>query len=120
MRDLIPERETEKMKIIVAAKETQGQRADDFNFADEGEIVIVADCDHLHHQIYALHEEQHSPKQIARNLCVHPATTSRELRRNHVGRGYRPKQADDLARARKRERTTPRIGGAMPANALGM
>ncbi len=36
------------MKIIVATKETQGQRADDFNFADEGEIVIVADCDHLH------------------------------------------------------------------------
>lgn len=52
------------MKIIVAAKETQGQRADDFNFADESEIVIVADCNHLHHQIYALHEEQHSPKQM--------------------------------------------------------
>ena len=36
------------MKIIVATKETQGQRGDDFNFADEGEIVLVADCDHLH------------------------------------------------------------------------
>ena len=36
------------MKIIVATKETQGQRADDFNFTDEGEIVMVSDCDHLH------------------------------------------------------------------------
>lgn len=36
------------MKIIVATKEMQGRRAGDFNFAEEGEIVIVSDCDHLH------------------------------------------------------------------------
>lgn len=36
------------MKIIVATSETQGQRKDDFYFADEGEIVIVSDCDNLH------------------------------------------------------------------------
>ena len=36
------------MKIIVATKETQGQRKDDFHFADEGEIVTVSDCDNLH------------------------------------------------------------------------
>lgn len=36
------------MKIIVATKEMQGQRAGDFNFAEEGEVVVVSDCDHLH------------------------------------------------------------------------
>ena len=36
------------MKIIVATSETQGQRAGDFNFVPEGEVVIVSDCDCLH------------------------------------------------------------------------
>jgi hypothetical protein len=36
------------MKLIVATKETQGQCKDDFCFADEGEIVVVSDCDNLH------------------------------------------------------------------------
>ncbi len=36
------------MKIIVATNETQGQRDGDFNFTQEGEIVMVSDCDHLH------------------------------------------------------------------------
>jgi hypothetical protein len=40
--------ETKEMKIIVATKETQGQRNDDFSFTDEGEVVIVSDCDNLH------------------------------------------------------------------------
>lgn len=39
---------SKSMKIIVATKETQGQRKDDFCYADEGEIVIVSDCDNLH------------------------------------------------------------------------
>ena len=61
------------------------------------------------YQIYALHKEQHSQKQIAANLGVHPATISREVRRNHGQRGYRPKQADELAQARKQARSKPRI-----------
>ena len=40
--------ETKEMKIIVATKETQGQRKDDFSFTDEGEVVMVSDCDNLH------------------------------------------------------------------------
>ncbi len=61
------------------------------------------------YQIYALRKEQHSQKQIAANLGVHPATISRELCRNHGQRGYRPKQADELAQARKQARSKPRI-----------
>ena len=36
------------MKIIVATKETQGQKQGDFCFVPEGEIVMVGDCDCLH------------------------------------------------------------------------
>ena len=37
------------MKIIVATKQTQGQRTDDFCYAREGEIVLLSDdCDELH------------------------------------------------------------------------
>lgn len=61
------------------------------------------------YQIYALQKERHAHKQIAANLGVHPSTISRELRRNRGQRGYRPKQADELARARQHSRVTPRI-----------
>lgn len=61
------------------------------------------------YQIYALKKEGHSRTAIARNVGVHKATVSRELTRNLGGRGYRPKQADELARARKQQRVRPRI-----------
>ena len=61
------------------------------------------------YQIYALKKEGHSQTQIARNLGVHKATIGRELSRNLGGRGYRPKQADELAQARKLQRVRARI-----------
>ena len=61
------------------------------------------------YQIYALMKEGHSQTQIARNLGVHKATIGRELSRNLGGRGYRPKQADELAQARQQQRVKPRI-----------
>ena len=39
--------------------------------------------------------------QIAKEMCVHKSTISRELRRNRGKRGYRPKQAQKLAVARR-------------------
>lgn len=64
------------------------------------------------YQIYALQKEAHNQAAIARNLGVHPSTISRELKRNRGGRGYRPKQADELAHERKQHRVTPRITSA--------
>jgi len=61
------------------------------------------------YQIYALLKEQHKQQQIAHNLGVHPATISREVRRNCGQRGYRPKQADETAQQRKQQRVTARI-----------
>jgi IS30 family transposase len=46
---------------------------------------------------------------IALEVGVHPATISRELSRNQGGRGYRPKQAQELAQARKAHHITLRI-----------
>jgi len=64
------------------------------------------------YQIYALKKAGHNQAAIARNLGVHPATISRELSRNRGARGYRPKQADELASERKQQRGTPRITAA--------
>ena len=61
------------------------------------------------YQIYALKKAGHNRTAIARNLGVHKATVSRELTRNLGERGYRPKQADQLTRARRRQRVRPRI-----------
>jgi len=61
------------------------------------------------YQIYALKKEGHNRTAISRNVGVHKATVSRELRRNLGGRGYRPKQADELARERQQQRVRPRI-----------
>ncbi len=61
------------------------------------------------YQIYALQKEGHSRTAIARNVGVHKATVSRELTRNTGGRGYRPKQADELARERQQQRVRVRI-----------
>lgn len=64
------------------------------------------------YQIYALKKEGHSRAAIARNLDVHKSTISRELKRNRGARGYRPRQADELAQARKRQRVKRRITAA--------
>ena len=61
------------------------------------------------YQIYALKKERHSQSEMAHNLGVHKSTISRELKRNQGGRGYRPKQADELAEARRQQRAKPRI-----------
>jgi len=64
------------------------------------------------YQIYALKKEGHSRTAIARNLGVHKATIGRELVRNLGERGYRPKQADEWARERQKQRVKPRISAA--------
>lgn len=61
------------------------------------------------YQIYALKKEHHNQLEMARNLGVDKSTISRELKRNHGQRGYRPKQADELAGERKQRRVTARI-----------
>ena len=64
------------------------------------------------YQIYALQKEDHNQAAIARNLGVDKSTISREIKRNHGARGYRPKQAEALAQARKQQRVKPRISAA--------
>jgi IS30 family transposase len=64
------------------------------------------------YQIYILSKAGHLQNFIARELGVHPATISRELRRGRGRRGYRPKQADELAAARKQKRYRARISAA--------
>ncbi len=61
------------------------------------------------YQIYALQKAHFNQTQMASELGVHKATVSRELRRGRGGRGYRPKQAQELAAARLRRRVRPRI-----------
>ena len=56
------------------------------------------------YQIYALKKAGHSKSEIAVNLGRHPSTIGRELKRNSGARGYRPKQAQTRADARKQER----------------
>jgi IS30 family transposase len=64
------------------------------------------------YQIYILRKAGHLQNFIARELGVHPATISRELERGRGRRGYRPKQADVLAAARKQKRYRARISAA--------
>jgi len=45
------------------------------------------------YQIAALREVGRNQSEIARVLGVHKSTVSRELRRNHATRGYRPRHA---------------------------
>ena len=52
-------------------------------------------------ELYALKKAGLTQKAIASQLNVAPSTISRELRRNTGLRGYRPKQADRLACARR-------------------
>ena len=48
------------------------------------------------YQIYALMKAGLNQTEIAVIIGVHKSTISREIRRNHGLRGYRPKQADEL------------------------
>lgn len=58
------------------------------------------------YQIYALNRTGHSGTEIAEVIGVHKSTVSRELRRNHGGRGYRPQQAHQLALERRSKAVT--------------
>ena len=55
------------------------------------------------YQIYALMKMGHQQNQIAKCIGVDKSTISRELSRNRGQRGYRPKQAHDLAMSRRRK-----------------
>ncbi len=61
------------------------------------------------YQIYALQKANFTLTQIASEIGVHKSTVSREVRRNRGGRGYRPKQAQELTTARKLAASTTRI-----------
>src|SRR5207248_7926057 len=52
--------------------------------------------------IYAFLKAGFSQSRIARELRVDPSTISRELKRNRGQRGYRPKQAQQLADSRRK------------------
>jgi IS30 family transposase len=61
------------------------------------------------YQIYALKKAAHNRTEIAAIIGVHKTTVSRELSRNCGRRGYRPKQAHELATARHLAAYRPRI-----------
>lgn len=63
-------------------------------------------------ELYALKKAGLTQKAIAAQLDVHPSTISRELKRNTGLRGYRPKQAERLAGARKAQAHSPHISQA--------
>ena len=58
-------------------------------------------------ELYALNKAGLKQNAIAAQLNVSPSTISRELRRNSGLRGYRPKQADRLACARRSQAQSP-------------
>ena len=55
------------------------------------------------YQIYALMKMGHNQTEIANCIVVDKSTISRELKRNQGQRGYRPKQAHNLAMSRRRQ-----------------
>lgn len=61
------------------------------------------------YQIYALKKADHNQTEIAAIIGVHKSTIGRELSRNSGRRGYRPKQAHELAMARHLAAYHPRI-----------
>ena len=63
-------------------------------------------------ELYAMKKAGLTQKAIASQLDVAPSTISRELRRNTGLRGYRPKQADRLACARRVQACGLRISQA--------
>ena len=56
------------------------------------------------YQIYALKKEGLSQTAIAKNLSRDKGTISRELRRNKGLKGYRPKQAEEMAKDREKRK----------------
>ena len=69
------------------------------------------------YQIYALMKADHDQTRIAEIVGCHKSTVSREVRRNRGQRGYRPKQAHELAVARHRAAYRPRIAAPTWARA---
>lgn len=66
--------------------------------------------------VYALRKAGFSLREIAGSLGRSPSTISRELRRNRGGRGYRPIQAQRLARERRhraRSGRMPKMSGSV-------
>ncbi|MEW8418603.1 MAG: helix-turn-helix domain-containing protein [Candidatus Thiodiazotropha endolucinida] len=61
------------------------------------------------YQIYALNKADHNQSEIAEIVGVHKSTISRELRRNRGLRGYRPKQAHQLATHRRQSNVSFRM-----------
>ena len=61
------------------------------------------------YQIEALLKTGHNQTMIAKVLSAHKSTISRELKRNHGLRGYRPKQAHEKAMQRRHEKSKTRI-----------
>lgn len=61
------------------------------------------------YQIFVLLKANQSQTQIAAIVGCHKGTISRELRRNRGHKGYRPRQADQLARSRRYASHPPRI-----------
>lgn len=61
------------------------------------------------YQIYALKKAGHNQTEMASIIGVHKSTIGRELARNSGQRGYRPKQAQELATARQQDAHQPRI-----------
>jgi len=55
------------------------------------------------YQIYALMKMGHYQTEIAKCIGVDKSTISRELKRNRGQRGYRPKQAHNLAMSRRKQ-----------------
>jgi IS30 family transposase len=64
------------------------------------------------YQIYALKKVGHTQTEIAQVLGIHKSSICRELKRNSGQRGYRPKQAQRLALARRGAKIKPRISSA--------
>jgi transposase, IS30 family len=60
--------------------------------------------------IKILKEKDFLQKDIAAAIGVNKSTISRELKRNSGKRGYRPKQAQQKAVERRRDKSPPRIG----------
>ena len=68
------------------------------------------------YQIYSLRKMEHTMREIAQVIGVHKSTVSRELQRNTGGRGYRPKQAHELALQRRDEKVRS-VSKRVPGNA---
>ena len=61
------------------------------------------------YQIKALMDIGHNQTEVAQQLEVNKSTISREVERNRGQRGYRPKQAHEIALRRRREKAQTKI-----------